>query len=267
MVRLHIFHRLKSSAQSALRRGMGAALTALAVCAPSGVGAQPPRIEAVTEESSLTYVRDGKVTGPASEVVRATLQRAGLVDHRLSLYPWARAYDLALREPNTLIFLIARTPAREPLFKWAGEFLRIEYHLYRLRGREDVRVHTLDDARQYAIGVMRDDVRQQYLQGRGFKKLVVSARNVDTLRMLVDGRVQLLPLPQTDVARFSREAGIDPSSLERVYTLDEMTTGIYMAYSRSTPDAVVQRTQQAFDSLKAEGVVARWMSPAFRPPH
>lgn len=223
-------------------------------------------IKAVTEESSYTFVRDGKVAGPATEIVEAALKRAGLNDHRITLYPWARAYDMALQEPNTLIYLIARTPAREAQFKWAGEFLRIEYHLYKLRSRKDVVVRNLPDAKAYAVGVMRDDVRQQYLQSRGFDKLVVSARNSDSLRMLVDGRVQLLPLPDTDMLRFCREAGIDPSSLEKVLTLHEMTTGIYMAYSRGTPDETVTRTRQAFDQLKADGTVARLMASASKAP-
>ncbi|MFZ5551159.1 MAG: substrate-binding periplasmic protein [Pseudomonadota bacterium] len=223
-------------------------------------------IKAVTEESSYTFVRDGKVAGPATEIVEAALKRAGLNNHKITLYPWARAYDMALQEPNTLIYLIARTPAREAQFKWAGEFLRIEYHLYKLRSRKDVVVRNLPDAKAYAVGVMRDDVRQQYLQSRGFDKLVVSARNSDSLRMLVDGRVQLLPLPDTDMLRFCREANIDPSSLEKVLTLHEMTTGIYMAYSRGTPDETVARTRQAFDQLKADGTVARLMASASNAP-
>lgn len=241
-------------------------LTALALLAAAGLPAPAETIKAVTEESSYTYVRDGKVAGPATEIVEATLKRAGLTDHRLALYPWARAYDMAQREPNTLIYLIARTPAREAQFRWAGEFMRIEYHLYKLRSRKDVVVRSLQDAKAYTVGVMRDDVRHQYLQSRGFDKLVVSARNSDSVRMLLDGRVQLLPLPDTDMVRFSREANIDPAALEKVHTLGELTTGIYMAYSLGTPEQTVARTRQAFEQLKGEGFVDRMMSTAAKAP-
>ncbi|HJV70013.1 transporter substrate-binding domain-containing protein [Ideonella sp.] len=232
-------------------------LTMSALAAPA-IRAEP--IQIVTEDSSYTYLQGGKVAGPATEIVEATLKRAGLSDYRIALYPWARAYDMALQEPNTLIFLIARTPAREAQFKWAGEFMRIEYHLYKLRSRHDVTVRNLDDARQYAVGVMRDDVRQQYLQSRGFDKLVVSARNADSLRMLLERKVHLLPLPENDVIRFCKEANVDPAALEKVLTLSEMTTGIYMAYSHSTPNETVARTRAAFDRLKADGTVARLMN-------
>lgn len=52
-------------------------------------------IRGVTEETSFSYLKDGRVAGPADEVVEATLKHAGLNDYRLALYPWARAYDMA----------------------------------------------------------------------------------------------------------------------------------------------------------------------------
>ena len=40
----------------------------------------------------------------------------------------------------------------------------------------------------------------------------------------------------------AKEAKFDCNQLERVLTLDEASTGLYMAYSNPTDDAVVQRT-------------------------
>src|SRR3990167_4825058 len=77
-------------------------------------------IRAVTETTPYTYQKGERVVGTATEVVEKTLQAAGQTDYQVRLYPWARAYDMALKEPNVLIFLIARTPVRESQFKWAG---------------------------------------------------------------------------------------------------------------------------------------------------
>ena len=41
-------------------------------------------IQAVTEETSYSYLQDGQVGGPASRVVEAMLQRAGLTDYSLA---------------------------------------------------------------------------------------------------------------------------------------------------------------------------------------
>lgn len=158
-----------------------------------------------------------------------------------------------------LIFLIARTAAREQQFKWAGEIMKIQYHLYRLRDRSDISVKTLADARNYTIGVMRDDVRQQYLQSRGFQRLAVSAQWIDNFNKLIKRQVDLVPLTQDDASSLCAEAHFDCAGLERVLTLDEASTGLYMAYSASTADSTVQRTRAAFDKLKADGTVRRIM--------
>lgn len=228
------------------------------------VGAQAQAIRGVTEESGYTWLSAGRVLGPASEVVAATMQRAGFADYRVGIYPWARAYDMALQEPNVLIFMIARTPQREDKFKWAGEFMRIEYHLYKLRSSTEVVVRTLQDARAYSIGVVRDDVRQQYLQSQGFTRLVVSAQNGDNFRKLLHRQVQLVPMPERDARQLCDESHIDCATLEKVYTLDTLSTGLFMAYSKATPDDVVLRTRAAFEKLKADGTLARLMAAPAR---
>ena len=214
-------------------------------------------IRAVTEATPWTYLRDGKPAGSAIEIVEMTLARAGLADHKVSIYPWARSYDLALHEPNVLIFMIARTPAREPLFKWAGEFMKMEYHLYRLKERSEVRVRSLDDARGYSVGVVRDDVRQQFLQRKGLSRLVVSSESIDSFRKLLNRQVDLLPLTSSETTSLCRQTGTDCSRLERVLTLNELSTSLYMAYSAATPDATVERTRRAFAQVKAEGGLKR----------
>jgi polar amino acid transport system substrate-binding protein len=216
-------------------------------------------IQGVTEETSYSYLENGQVAGPASKVVEATLKRAGLNDYRFSLYPWARAYDMAQQEANVLIYLIARTPEREPLFKWVGEIMRIDYHFYKLKERKDIVVPDLQSAKSYSVGVLREDVRHQYLLSQGFTKLVVSGLNIDNFRKLLNQQVQLVPMPESDAVMLCQEAKVDFADLEQVYTLDTMATGLYMAYSQSTSDDIVARTRAAFDSLRAEGVVKQLM--------
>lgn len=214
-------------------------------------------IRVVTETSPYSYQKGDRVEGPATEVVEKTLLAAGLQDYQVRLYPWARAYDMALKEPDVLIYLIARTAARESQFKWAGEIMKIQYFLYRLRERTQIRVKSLADARNYSIGVMRDDVRQQYLQSKGFQRLVVSAQWIDNFNKLIKRQVDMVPLTEDDATSLCAQAHFDCAGLEMVFPLDEMSTGLYMAYSNATADATVQRTRVAFDKLKADGTVRK----------
>ncbi|MDR3369877.1 MAG: transporter substrate-binding domain-containing protein [Rhodoferax sp.] len=216
-------------------------------------------VRAVTETTPYTFLKGNRVVGPATEVVEKTLQTAGLTDYQFKLYPWARAYDMALKEPGVLIYLIARTPVREQQFQWAGEIMKIQYHLYRLSERTDIHVKTLADAKNYTIGVMRDDVRQQYLQTKGFFRLAISAQSIDNFNKLIKRQVDLVPLTEDDASSLCAQAHFDCGGLERVLTLDEASTGLYMAYSTSTGASIVQKTRAAFDKLKADGTVRRIM--------
>jgi polar amino acid transport system substrate-binding protein len=220
-------------------------------------GAAAQAVHVVTEITPYTFDESGTQSGPATKLVRATLERAGINDYRLDVYPWARAYDMALGEPGVLIYLIARTPEREPLFQWTAEVIRTQYHLYRLAERSDVAVASLADARRYTIGVVRDDLRHQYLQKRGFTRLTVSAQQQDNMRRLLARQVDLVPLTEIDAGQQCRNPRPQCSGLVRVLTLDELTNQLYMAYSRGTPAALVARTRDAFEQLRAEGAVHR----------
>lgn len=229
---------------------------ALACCMP----AAGQTLQVVTEETPYTFVRNGKVVGVATEVVEKTLQRAGMPDYRIAIYPWARAYDMALNEPNVLIFLIARTPAREAQFQWLGEFMKMEYHLYKLKEDTKVVVHQLADARAYVTGVTRDDLRHQYLQSKGFTKLVVSAQNSDNFRKLVNRQIQIIPLPEQDKLVLCEELKFDCAKLEKLLTLDELSTGLYLATGTQTPNPTAERLRAAFHQLKADGTVRKVMA-------
>src|SRR6185436_5823625 len=76
-----------------LAHGVHALVVALA-SACAGSAAQAQAIRGVTEESGFTWLSAGRVSGPASEVVAATMQRAGFTDYRAGIYPWARAYEM-----------------------------------------------------------------------------------------------------------------------------------------------------------------------------
>ncbi len=224
-----------------------------------GTVAHADPVRVVTEETAYSYLQDGKVSGPATEVVEATLQRAGLDGYQIGMYPWARAYDMALQEPGVLVYLIARTSEREALFRWVGEILRIDYHFYKLRERDDIQVADLESAKAYRIGVLRDDVRHQYLEANGFSKIVVTAHNSDNFKRLLHGQVDLVPMPERDMLALCKEAGLDPGEIQRVFTPDT-STQLYMAYNRETDDDTVLRTQAAFERLADEGVITRIMA-------
>jgi polar amino acid transport system substrate-binding protein len=239
MAKIHRHHRLLATALM------------LMVC----LTAHAATLQVVTEDSSYSALEDGKVVGVASEVVEMTLAGAGITDYHMALYPWARAYDIARLEANVLIYPMLRSSGREDFFKWVGELERVNPMFYKLRKRRDVAVASLQDGAHYTIGVVRDDSRQQYLESKGFSKMVVSANNLDNLRKLLTGQVELIPMPEREAREQCADLHVPFQDLESVFALDELSKGLYIAMSADTPDEVVEKIAAAFARLKQNGTV------------
>lgn len=217
-------------------------------------------IDVVTEDSMYAYPRDGKVVGPGTRIVEETLRGAALTEYRLALYPWARAYEKALHEPNVLIYPLTRTAIREDLFKWVGEIDRVAIKFYKLRGRTGITLNSLEDGKRYTVGVVRNDTKQTFLEHKGFTRLVVSADNHDNFQKLLNEQVQLLPMSENSARLASKDAQVDFSLLEEIFSIEEQPARIYMAFSRETPDEIVDKARRSFEQLEASGAVARMMS-------
>jgi polar amino acid transport system substrate-binding protein len=164
---------------------------------------------------------------------------------------------MARLEPNVLIYPIIRSKERDPLFKWVGELDQVTPMFYKLRERRDVVVKSLQDAKNFSVGVVRDDSRQEYLEGKGFNKMVISSNNLDNLRKLLSGQVLLVPMPEREAREQCEDLHIAYEDLEAVYTLDELSKGLYVALSIKTPDETVKRITTAFTQLKDDGTVAK----------
>jgi polar amino acid transport system substrate-binding protein len=234
-----------------------ALLAAALFAAASPLAAQT--LHVVTESTPNSFLQNGRVTGPATEIVEQTLKRAGLTDFRIDLYPWARAQDLASREPFVLIYLIARTPERENRYRWVGEVKRSRYHLFGLADRADLRLTQLDDARAWTIGVVRDDVRQLALQRRGFTRLAVSAQPAENFRKLLNRQVDMVVLSEGEARTLCAETKPACTGLTRLLLLEDVAAELYMAFSITTPEDMAARARTAFESLRADGTLQRTM--------
>ncbi|RVU42043.1 hypothetical protein EOE67_02330 [Rheinheimera riviphila] len=69
------------------------------------------------------------VAGSAYLQVEAILRSAGL-PCRTEVLPWARSFELARSQPNTLIYSLARLPAREHLFVWLAPLIQADYRFF-----------------------------------------------------------------------------------------------------------------------------------------
>ena len=217
----------------------------------------------LTEEfPPLNYTENGKLTGAMTEVVREITRRLGIADH-IQVMPWARGYKRLLTEPNTALFTTARTEARESLFHWVGPLHSARIGLY-ARKSDPRQIDSIEAAMQVgAIATYRDDVREQLLKSLGFTNIDSSNSPHSNIRKLMSGRVDLWIFDNVGAQQVAREAGIDPQDIKEVLTLQQRVS--YIAISKPTSPAIVQRWQAALDEMKADGTFW-WLTRKWLPP-
>ena len=212
-------------------------------------------VQVVTEEyPPYNYTENGTVTGVNTDVVRAILDRLEQ-NHEINVNPWARSYDLALEQPNVMIYSISRTEQREDLFKWVGDIAPVGFYLISREG--GVGVASLEQAKAHVVGTVRDDVIEQYLVEEGFElgvNIDRTSSHVSNLKKLVAGRIDLIAVSDLTAAYYLRQLGYNPDEvLGEKLLLEPISVPLYMAFNLGTSDETVARYQQTLDALKADG--------------
>ena len=198
------------------------------------------------------YGRDSLVKGVSTKVVQTMLDSIGL-QKEIQLYPTARAYKMAQRNPNTLIFPIERLPSNEEDFHWVGTINPIQTNMYRLKNHQGISVNTLLDAKKYAIGLLRGGGEYQYLNMRGFDSLYQVDSIESAILMLQRKRIDMVLATQASFDTWVTSLGLTSDIFEKVYVVDELSIDGYMAFSKETPIYIVNQFREALAHLKASG--------------
>lgn len=240
---------------------------ALALFTALTAGAAEPTLRLYTEDyPPITFERDGHASGLGSEVVEE-IQRRVHSDAKVEVVPWARGYRYALTEPNIGLFATTRTSEREPLFKWVGPISATTGQFYTRRGEHGI--ETVEQARTAKrILVPREWYLHQILREMGFHNLEPVATPADALRMLSAGRGDVAALDDITVADSATQGGVVVADIERGPRITRAVQ--YIAFSKGTPDELVQRWQKALDDMRADGsfdlIYRRWLPGSAPPP-
>ncbi len=211
-----------------------------------------------SEEPPLNFTDEqGELTGFSMDIAREIQRRVGNSDH-INIYPWARVYNTALKEPNVVAFTMARTEEREDKFQWITLVSRNAWVLFARKG-SGISVSSLDDAKTVkSIGVIRDGVHEQLLRSYGFQNLEPVTGWEQNLRKLMVGRVSLIFYAVAGAVKTCRTIGVDfEKELETVYAVK--TPGAYIVMSQKTSLSTVEKWQQAAQQMKEDGTFDRIM--------
>jgi len=214
-------------------------------------------VRVVTEHfPPYNFELNKQAQGLATEVVQAVLQQLNL-DVDIEFYPWARAYELAKTEKNVLIYSIARVSEREKLFKWAGAIAPFSTSFYKLKANKDIKLTSLEQAKQYDIGVTLNSAVVTYLQRHQFPHLKIRPTGALNIRLLANNRIDLIAYDEASFSYALKKEGLNSELFEKVYELDRLTDRsryLYMAFSLNSDEALVEDFSNALLAIKANGI-------------
>ncbi|MGH1486584.1 MAG: substrate-binding periplasmic protein [Cellvibrionaceae bacterium] len=193
------------------------------------------------------------VGGAATEVVLELMRRSGY-SYTLDLVSWKRAYGAAKDEQHTGVYCIVRTPEREKSFKWVGPIAENNYVLLS-NGTKDITINSQEDLKNYTVGAYRGSAGEGFIKALGLPLESVRSDHLNALK-LQRNRIDLwvaghLYAPYFVKQLAKKHESLSNMKLQPVYTMQE--TKMYLAFSLSTPDAVIDKLQGILDKMQIEG--------------
>ena len=205
-------------------------------------------------KNGKNFAQDENINGIAVDIVREMFKRADITYSLTLRFPWERIYKLALEKPGYGVFVMARLPDREKLFKWVGP-LGPDDWIMLAKADSKITLETLDDARKYKIGAYKGDAIAETLAKQGLNPIVV-LRDQDNAKKLVSGQIDLWATGDPAGRYLARQEGV--TGLKTLLRFS--SAELYLALNKDVPDEAVAKLQAALDQMRKDGVVEEIMA-------
>jgi polar amino acid transport system substrate-binding protein len=202
-----------------------------------------------------SYQSQGKANGAAVRVVEEMAKILG-EPTPIKFLPWPRAQGEALNTPNVGIIPLSRTPDRETLYHWIGPIV-LDSEVLMTRAGGKAAPQSLDEAKDWVVGVLRATPGEMLLKNAGFNKIYTVNSQASSARVLDSNRLDAWLVAKLVAPYQYRLAGLDPATLRHGVEVRE--NNIFLGFNRETAAEIVDRWQNAYEKLKGDGAIDRIM--------
>lgn len=204
------------------------------------------------ESNLLQYRENGEAKGSTIEILQALLEESQL-QANVDFMPWARAYAIAHKQPNTLILSMIRTPEREQYFHWLIKVSNLVRVYISLSEKPENHVSNHQQAKDKLIAVVRNSAEHKELIKLGFSEdvnLYVVSSTVQMLTLFANGRVDLL-YSDPDIVKdyLKQHVKIDIAINYQGITLENQRNS-YIAANKNIKENVLNRLHEAVFKFK-----------------
>jgi len=202
---------------------------------------------------------------PEGIAIKIVQQLAKKMNHTqaIEIASWNKAYNLIKDNDGYMLFPVSRRPNRENLFKWVGPLLKSTSYLYKRKG-SSIEIKSLNDAKKVnTIGVVKNYAGHQLLQKEGFENLVAVGHTKGVIRALVYKRADLVEVGDVFLPFRSKQAEVDYKLLENT-NVKLLEQHQYLAFSKNTPDEIIEKWQTTLDTMKKDGTYDKISNKEFK---
>ena len=233
-------------------------LSAFALLPGDAVAADVWRIACDDNFPPYNFVDGDKVVGLDAEIVAAMVKQAG-AEVDFEPQPWSRVQDMLERGEVDAAFQFVGRPDRFEKYFMIGPH-RLGQTVFAARNGRDISVRDVNELRGYRIGAVRGYTYGPAFDGASYlTKDTTAGDNLQLVRMLAAGRVDLIIGDREALTYFSRSAGLHARMQLLQPVLSEVPR--YIAVPRNRP-AIAARLEKALADLRSNGglaeILKRW---------
>lgn len=209
----------------------------------------------VVTESYPPFVitHKGNVSGIVTKEVKNILD-ASQLSYSISSYPWARSFNIARTQKNTLIYSIIKSPERIPHFHWYCPIHQSTPVFAFKLSTNSKDISTIAGLKEALVGTARDGINQSYLQENGFeigKNIDVAATEDINLKKFVNGRVDAVVQSIETITYRLNKLGYPNLEITQGVPLKNKHPVVHcMALNKESDPALVEKLNQAFDAYQ-----------------
>ncbi len=208
----------------------------------------------VTEDvPPFSYLEGGRYLGLANEVLDRVAAQSGLHVQR-SIQPFARGLKTLDEVPNSFLYVVIRTPAREPHYRWVGPLDDCDVVVLTLRSSGLDFSPTTPDARALRVGVVKGSPAGKMVREAGMPERSVyqTPGSETSTRMLFAGHLDMIAGLSLPYQHQAARLGLDASQMMVAHMLQK-GYGCYFAFNPKVDPVLFKRFAEAFETLRSSG--------------
>jgi polar amino acid transport system substrate-binding protein len=168
------------------------------------------------------------------------------------MYPWARAYNKAISEPNTLIYSIAKSDARNKLFHWLMPVVQYKFGLVALSDRTDLDITDLKELSHFVLAVQRDDIAHQWAIKQGLEEgnqLIVCSDIGCSWHLLLNKKVDFIVESPELIDSMLMQYDLHITLAKYAIAIPELELSGYLAANKNIAPSILEKLRLAIKNM------------------